>query len=277
MGVSFIEYGSIDVECEEEIMIFVQSVVAQYKRFDLDKHDIVLSGYQHWELEKEFVSMIETIYEVVTNAGVSEDDFNMSGKIIINYTDYDAATEIMVLAVNYRREITIFPPSDSKIEPSPETIKILELENKIQNLETKNKNLERELRKHTCGACGKDEMYADHISSCCDCGDVFFCCDCYNVSRCTECEAKRREKFGSCGKCKSLFDEYNTKTTCIGQCHLDLCKDCLAEHGTMCEDCFNKAHIYHNPDLDVCNVCKESYCVECSVMFGDGGYCPEGC
>jgi len=113
MGVDYVCYGQINVDVMDEARDIISSLVNQTS-FSLNKHgDIVHHGGTDGAqgLYQEFKDLIETLYEEVKMAGYEPDnfEFTMFGKIIIDFTDYYEANEVMVLAVNEEREITVFP------------------------------------------------------------------------------------------------------------------------------------------------------------------------
>ncbi len=56
----------------------------------------------------EFKELIETLYVEIGKLEYDA-EFSMFGKIIVNFTDYEEANEVLVMAVNSERKITVFP------------------------------------------------------------------------------------------------------------------------------------------------------------------------
>ena len=124
MGVNYTSYGSINIDGIELIRdnyneadcmtdykdaMVIIGLIVDNSRFSLDNHgDIIYSyGYPN-DLEKDFITLIEEIYNAVEKAGFNMEEFVMFGKIIIDYTDYNEATDVMILATD-NRKVTIYP------------------------------------------------------------------------------------------------------------------------------------------------------------------------
>jgi len=111
MGVDYVCYGQIIVDVPDDVRDMIRSAV-NHTSFSVGAHgDIVHHGGTDGAsgLYQEFNDLMMTIYRVLKDAGYDDDDFVMYGKIIVNFTDYYEANEIMVMAINEEREMTVFP------------------------------------------------------------------------------------------------------------------------------------------------------------------------
>ena len=107
----YVCYGQINVDAPAEIHDQIRPLVERTSSFDLnDNGDIVHHGGTDGArgLYTEFRELINNLYDMAKNEGYDEELF-LFGKIIVDFTDYDEANKIMVMAVNAEREITVFP------------------------------------------------------------------------------------------------------------------------------------------------------------------------
>ena len=109
----YVCYGCINVDVMEGARNLIRRVVDE-TIFDTNCHgDIIYvsgAGGPN-ELITEFFNLIEGLYVEVKDAGYDTGDFKFSmfGKIIVNFTDYDEADNVLIMAVNSERKITVFP------------------------------------------------------------------------------------------------------------------------------------------------------------------------
>jgi hypothetical protein len=111
MGYNYVVYGQITINVPKKTRPLIMSLVNDTS-FSLN-HDgnIIHHGGTDGAhgLYQEFKDLIETIREEMATVGYDSEDIDMYGKLIVDFTDYDDAREIMVIAIDSSGYITIFP------------------------------------------------------------------------------------------------------------------------------------------------------------------------
>lgn len=113
MDGDYVCYGQINVDVKEEALPLIRKLVNRTSFTMTAFDDIIHPGGTDGArgLFTYFKELIETLYEQVADAGYDTEDFTFSmfGKIIVDFVDYFDAYNVMVMSVNYNREIKVFP------------------------------------------------------------------------------------------------------------------------------------------------------------------------